>query len=155
MLMPVYACTLADAPPALFAPARALAVAHALQSALGCMHAAGLCHCDVKASNVFLDADGCTHLGDFGATTRVGEPLVEFSMSQLPLSEAAFDSATLRASAQLDDWLLLTTLLDLTRLLSPPASHSVLQVARAVERADAALLPCLTGLLESSRGLWE
>ena len=155
VLLPIYACTLADAPSGLFTPTRALVVADALQTTLGCMHAAGLCHCDVKASNVFLHTDGGMHLGDFGATTRTGEPLTEFSVSHLPLGEAAFNSAALLASPQLDHWLLLTTLLDLTRLLSPPSSHSVHQVACAVARADGMLLSRLNGLLDSTRGLWD
>jgi serine/threonine-protein kinase len=46
--------------------ARALAILDELLDALGCVHAEGLCHRDVKPSNILLTAAGRVKLTDFG-----------------------------------------------------------------------------------------
>jgi len=154
ILMPAYACSLADVPRAALTPALLLRVASELSAALARLHGCGLGHNDVKASNVFLDAQGRAFLGDYGAVSRLGDPLSEFSPSQLPMSEPWFDAAGLRASAQLDGWLLLTTLLDVGGLLSPASSHPPARVHAAVGKAQGLLRELLDGLLEDCAGLW-
>lgn len=49
-----------------FTLATTMAVAVPLLTALGAAHEIGIIHRDVKPSNVFLDASGNAHLGDFG-----------------------------------------------------------------------------------------
>lgn len=82
LLMPWYACTLAQlVPPARLAgePRRVPpwplieAVLGTMKRALEFLHDAGWVHGDVKPSNVFMDADGGVHLGDYGSSICMAE----------------------------------------------------------------------------------
>jgi serine/threonine protein kinase len=48
------------------------------------MHKAGYVHCDIKAPNIFIDADGSFRLGDYGGAVPVGDQVVQYSSGMLP-----------------------------------------------------------------------
>ena len=70
ILMPHYACTLAQVPAPMDAR-WALATARRLAAALDTLHAHGWLHGDVKPANIFIDAHtGNAWLGDYGSSVR-------------------------------------------------------------------------------------
>ena len=105
LLMPVYACTLANVP-APYDDGRLLSVLTRLSGALRNIHDAGWLHCDVKPSNIFMDAGGEVWLGDFGSSIqqeevgrlfRGGTPA--FQCADVPCTgSSAFDLACLAVS---------------------------------------------------------
>jgi serine/threonine protein kinase len=46
-------------------------IAKTLKGALEAMHLVGVCHCDVKPANVFVDSYGAVFLGDYGSAVIV------------------------------------------------------------------------------------
>ena len=55
-----------------------------LKEALECLHKCGMCHEDVKASNIFIGADGSSILGDYGGVVPEGQELRERTPSHWP-----------------------------------------------------------------------
>lgn len=62
-------------------PARALALARDLLEGLEALHAAGIVHCDVKAENLLLDAEGRGMLGDFGSARFQAPDLADATLT--------------------------------------------------------------------------
>lgn len=56
-----------------------------MKEALECLHKSGMCHEDVKASNIFIAADGSSILGDYGAVVPQGQVLYERTPSHWPM----------------------------------------------------------------------
>ncbi|KAG2428097.1 hypothetical protein HYH02_014445 [Chlamydomonas schloesseri] len=73
MVMPRYVSSLAAMVP--LTPAAVLAGAERISKALEWIHGKGFTHMDVKAANIFVDADGRWWLGDFGSAVRAGLPV--------------------------------------------------------------------------------
>ncbi|KAG5176848.1 hypothetical protein JKP88DRAFT_227373 [Tribonema minus] len=71
LLMPRYACVVSDQPQ--LTEQAILQGAERLVEAIKYIHGKGYVHMDIKASNVFVDADGRWFLGDFGATLPAGD----------------------------------------------------------------------------------
>ena len=115
LLMPLYPATLQHLPD--LADDDALVVGTQVLSALSYMHDAGLGHCDVKAPNIFLDADGSAHLGDYGSTRRLGEDADEKTASHVPVDANENGLDVDKASAALDRLLLAVTLLERLKLI--------------------------------------
>lgn len=70
ILMPRYACTLANIPRPMDAT-WALRVLSRMSASLRAVHASGWVHGDVKPSNIFIDFAGDAWLGDYGSSCRV------------------------------------------------------------------------------------
>ena len=78
ILMPKYACTLANVPAPMDA-SWALATARRVAAALDAVHSHGWLHGDVKPANIFIDAQaGCAWLGDFGSSVHLAK-LTDFT----------------------------------------------------------------------------
>jgi hypothetical protein len=74
ILMPRYACTLANVPTPMDT-SWALRVLYRMRDALAVVHAAGWVHGDVKPSNIFIDFAGDAWLGDYGSSFRISAVL--------------------------------------------------------------------------------
>jgi serine/threonine protein kinase len=107
--MPLYPATMHHMP-CLTEP-DALQLGQQLLAALGHMHACGLAHCDIKAPNVFIDAAGAAHLGDFGAARSIGADVEEQTPSHVPV-DAGGKLDVGKASPALDFFLLAVTLME-------------------------------------------
>mmetsp|Transcript_2152 Transcript_2152/g.4835 ORF Transcript_2152/g.4835 Transcript_2152/m.4835 type:complete len:436 (+) Transcript_2152:388-1695(+) len=75
LVLPLFPATLEQVPKPMRAP-HLLAGLLQLLRAVCFMHEASLVHCDIKAPNVFISKHGW-FLGDFGATTMVGDHVME------------------------------------------------------------------------------
>ena len=69
--MPRYASSLAKSLP--FSASVLLNGGRRIQKALEYMHSKGFVHMDVKADNIFIDANGLWFLGDFGSAVKIGQ----------------------------------------------------------------------------------
>jgi serine/threonine protein kinase len=97
-------------------PEDALAIGQQVHTGLQHMHQRGWGHCDVKAPNIFVAADGSAVLGDYGAARKLGNDADEKTMSHIAVDlPAAFQVD--KASVQLDEYLLAVTLLEKLGLL--------------------------------------
>lgn len=67
----------------------------------------------MQPSNIFLDAQGNSFLGDFGAAVRMGEPLREWTPTFLPIDISQVELA----HPSIDNIALVTTVLTALRLL--------------------------------------
>ena len=83
LVMPRYAAS-ADCVPSDFLPATQLAGLRRLETALRHMHSKGLCHCDVREANVFLDMEGRWFLGDFDASQPDGALVTKYGAQSVP-----------------------------------------------------------------------
>eukprot|EP00611_Tribonema_gayanum_P004832 TRINITY_DN14059_c0_g1_i1.p1 TRINITY_DN14059_c0_g1~~TRINITY_DN14059_c0_g1_i1.p1 ORF type:complete len:420 (+),score=66.23 TRINITY_DN14059_c0_g1_i1:290-1549(+) len=133
VLMPMYAGTLEDVPmPG--TPDCIWACARTLRSVLNIMHQAQIAHCDVKASNVFVDFRGEFHLGDFGAATPFGQRALECSTEMLP--RGCDDLFTKKVGGAVDQIMLAATLLKAMQLLPHTELYTTAEMRCAVQRVQ-------------------
>jgi serine/threonine protein kinase len=117
------------------------------------MHSKGLGHCDIKPSNIFVDAAGSFFLGDYGATMKLGEEAKELTHAYVLRNsdaEAQLDEVERKASQAVDYGLLATTLMSkLCAGLPLPCTKA--QLARAVDDIELEPLKAmLTSLLKAA-----
>mmetsp|Transcript_10665 Transcript_10665/g.14610 ORF Transcript_10665/g.14610 Transcript_10665/m.14610 type:complete len:333 (+) Transcript_10665:89-1087(+) len=105
LLMPIYPCTLEQVPNPI--PENyAMKCGMQIEIAIKFMHSKAYAHLDIKPSNIFLDNNGDFFLGDFGAATKFGDPIIESS-------ELYFPSDLPKVASQIADYyLLIATLLE-------------------------------------------
>ncbi len=77
----------------------------------------------MQPSNMFLDANGDSFLGDFGATVRLGEEVRECTPEFLP-SDMMEPGIMKKADACIDNWGLAATILTAINQLSSEARES-------------------------------
>ena len=91
--MPRYLCTLAEEPKSW--PRELLEQGARMREALSYMHDREVVHMDIKASNIFIAADGHWVLGDFGSSERIGEVITSSNLqafSKTPVVGQAADT---------------------------------------------------------------
>jgi len=78
----------------------------AMKVALDYLHSMGFAHCDIKPENIFVDEEGIFLRGDHGSVTPFGE------RTQSTQAYVPTDFRAPFASAALDWWMLIVTLLE-------------------------------------------
>ena len=105
--------------------------------AMTALHEAGLVHCDVKPSNIFVSSNGKVQLGDYDAVVEVGQLVTRSTHRYLPEPyRTAFSSSTLRASAALDKAMLVLTLLECLGVQLTPDLQIDRTIAEAAEQVQ-------------------
>jgi hypothetical protein len=95
ILMPRYSTSVAKSPK--FLPRNLLVQFSKLVEALNYMHLKGIVHLDIKADNIFVDAEGEWVLGDFGSCKRIDQivgsttPLYHYERISGQKAKPAFD----------------------------------------------------------------
>jgi serine/threonine protein kinase len=101
-----------------------------LQTALSVMHSCGYCHMDVKPANIFLEKGDC-FLGDYGASTRFGEKVKEYTVGYYP------SDAGETAEKETDFLLLAVTLMEMFDCIkSPPVSMTKAAIKEKVANVE-------------------
>jgi serine/threonine protein kinase len=84
-----------------------------IEVAIKFLHSAGICHLDIKPSNIFMLEGNC-YLGDYGAAKQVGEEIHEISRNYYP------KEVPIVAETKTDFLLLAKTLLELFGEIDSP-----------------------------------
>eukprot|EP00727_Mastigamoeba_balamuthi_P000829 m51a1_g10743 hypothetical protein (312) ;mRNA; f:335983-336918 len=125
LAMPFYPQTMAQRPPPV-STAVLLRCGRCVRRALQHMHVRGVCHMDVKPSNIMVGTSGDCFLGDYGAAVRTGEHIRGSPRRSSPATRAAT-----RRPRRPTGWLLLAvTLLVLLVLHKPYGSLTIQEVQR-------------------------
>eukprot|EP00595_Chromulina_sp_UTEXLB2642_P002973 CAMPEP_0196767726 /NCGR_PEP_ID=MMETSP1095-20130614/41901_1 /TAXON_ID=96789 ORGANISM="Chromulina nebulosa, Strain UTEXLB2642" /NCGR_SAMPLE_ID=MMETSP1095 /ASSEMBLY_ACC=CAM_ASM_000446 /LENGTH=263 /DNA_ID=CAMNT_0042136321 /DNA_START=382 /DNA_END=1173 /DNA_ORIENTATION=+ len=113
VIMPMYAGVISQ-----FSNVSSITIVKWLKEVLNgifCIHSHELCHGDIKPMNIFLKVSGEALLGDYGAVTKFGSPLREFSQVYMPKDFAA----PIIASKLVDYYLLAISALEMLGLWKP------------------------------------
>lgn len=99
-----------------------------IEVAIKFLHSAGICHLDIKPSNIFLFERNC-YLGDYGAAKQVGEEIHEISRNYYP------SDLPIVAETKTDFLLLAKTMLELFgEIDSPVKPMSTDEILEAVHK---------------------
>jgi len=142
--MPVFVGTLQECPSDVRLAQLYCNAGNAIFHAMTALHSAGLVHCDIKPSNIFIDSNGQCLLGDYDAVTSVDQPVCRSTPDYLPeplrslFSQRTVDGHTaLSASPAVDFAMLSFTLLaSLGYTLSPELQleHTIVQLTEQLQR---------------------
>jgi len=142
--MPVFVGTLQECPSDVRLAQLYCNAGDAVFHAMTALHSAGLVHCDIKPSNIFIDSNGQCLLGDYDAVTSIDQPVRRSTPDFLPEPLRSLfsqhtdnDHTALSASPALDFAMLSFTLLaGLGYTLSPELQleHTIVQLAKQLQR---------------------